>query len=153
MRILTEGCGATERRAMYQKSCSYCHAFKPLEAFDHSRKSRDNHHHRCKACDRKRDKQRLANGSHARSIREWTHRNPAAAKAHRLLRAAIKRGDIKRGPCIECGKPGAHGHHDDYNKPLDVTWLCHLCHMEHHRQERLYGKEQTVFEFFWEGRP
>jgi len=133
------------------KSCSRCHAFKPLADFDHSRRSRDGRHHRCKVCDRRRDKQRRADGSLSRSIRDWKQRNPIASKAHRILRNAIKRGDIQRGPCSECGKPGAHGHHEDYSKPLVVTWLCHPCHMEHHRLERFYGHGQSIFSFIMEG--
>jgi len=133
------------------KSCSRCHAFKPLAEFDHSRRSRDGRHHRCKVCDRRRDRERLADGRLARSIQRWQAHHPRAVEAHRILRAAIKRGDIQRSPCSECGKPSSHGHHDDYSKPLDVTWFCHLCHMEHHRQERFYGRGQGLFNFLMEG--
>jgi hypothetical protein len=133
------------------KSCSQCHAFKPLADFDHSRSSRDGRHHRCKVCDRRRDKQRLKDGSLHRSNERWKNHHPKAAKAHRILHAAIKRGDIQRGPCSECGKPGAHGHHDDYSKPLAVTWLCLHCHHELHRLERFYGRGQSLFNFIMEG--
>jgi hypothetical protein len=34
-----------------------------------------------------------------------------------------------------------------------VSWLCQLCHIEHHRLERLYGKGQKPFSFMGEGRP
>lgn len=138
---------------MYHKSCSQCHQFKPLEAFDHSRRSRDNRHHRCKRCERRRDKERAKSGSLSRSARRWANRNPHAVEAHRLVRQAIRRGDLKRGPCCVCGSDKSHAHHDDYSKPLAVTWLCLLCHIEHHRQERLYGNGQTLFSFFMEGRP
>lgn len=132
------------------KSCSRCHAFKTLAEFDHSRASRDGRHHRCKQCDRERDRQRLANGSLSRSNRRWQAHHPAAVKAHRILQAAVRRGEVQRGPCVACGKPSAHGHHDNYSKPLDVTWLCHACHVEHHRLERLNGVGQFTFAFWKE---
>jgi hypothetical protein len=55
---------------------------------------------------------------------------------------------MKRGPCIDCGKPGEHGHHENYSKPLDVVWFCRAHHIEHHRLERLYGRGQSLFSFF-----
>lgn len=50
---------------------------------------------------------------------------------------AIKRGDLVRPEvCEQCGKPGngakINAHHDDYEKPLDVRWLCVQCHKRHH---------------------
>ena len=36
-------------------------------------------------------------------------------------------------PCMRCGAPGEHRHHDDYSKPRDVEWVCATCHQhEHH---------------------
>ena len=51
------------------------------------------------------------------------------------LRNAIQLGHVKRQPCRDCGKPRAEGHHTDYNKPLDVIWLCRLCHIAEHRRD------------------
>jgi len=31
-----------------------------------------------------------------------------------------------------CGEKKAHGHHDDYTKPLAVKWLCRKHHEELH---------------------
>lgn len=51
-------------------------------------------------------------------------------KCYNDFNRAILRGDIERQPCEKCNVPNAEGHHDDYNKPLDVNWLC----MEHHNE-------------------
>src|SRR6185295_8453314 len=53
--------------------------------------------------------------------------------AHAMVRIAISNGTLVRQPCRECGKPKTHAHHDDYSRPLDVVWLCHLHHQLHHR--------------------
>ena len=52
----------------------------------------------------------------------------AQRKSRVLLRHAIRDGKITRGTC-HCGKVG-EGHHEDYDKPLEVIWLCR----EHHRE-------------------
>lgn len=67
---------------------------------------------------------------------KWNNENPKALWAHQALRSAEKKGLIERGPCEVCGAvhgvDGAviHGHHDDYDMPMAVRWLCML----HHRQ-------------------
>jgi len=59
-----------------------------------------------------------------------------------VFEAAIKKGVIERKThCEECGDIGTfsdgrskiQAHHDDYNKPLDVRWLCQKCHHEWHK--------------------
>ena len=64
-----------------------------------------------------------------RLVKEWQKKHPEACRAKRMLNNAIKRGDIKRQPCVVCGKEKGHGHHEDYSKPLEVLWLC----PEHHK--------------------
>ena len=40
-------------------------------------------------------------------------------------------------PCTACGSTrNIDGHHDDYNKPLEVRWLCRLCHGRLHAELR-----------------
>ena len=48
------------------------------------------------------------------------------------INRAVKRGDLTREPCVECGDPDTHGHHTDYSRPLDVVWLCPLHHGRTH---------------------
>ncbi len=49
---------------------------------------------------------------------------------------AIERGKIKRpNKCDQCFKKcKPDGHHIDYNKPLEVVWLCRQCHSNEHRK-------------------
>lgn len=58
------------------------------------------------------------------------HRNAVRA----LLWYHVNAGYVRK-PEV-CGRCGAraplHGHHEDYSKPLDVVWLCRLCHKEAH---------------------
>jgi hypothetical protein len=49
-------------------------------------------------------------------------------RARILMSHAIRRGELIREPCEICGKK-ADGHHDNYDKPLEVRWLC----PKHHR--------------------
>lgn len=57
------------------------------------------------------------------------------AKAHGLVFQAIKAGTLRRHPCEVCGSENVHAHHDDYERPLDVRWLCPHHHRLHHRGE------------------
>ena len=73
----------------------------------------------------------------------------ADEQAHNMVEAAVERGILVRGPCEECGKDGqfsdgrseVQAHHDDYNKPLEVRWLCQKCHHEWHQKHQAKRKE------------
>ena len=43
---------------------------------------------------------------------------------------ALRNGLLKRpDKCSRCGLIGKiEGHHPDYDKPLEVIWLCRKCH-------------------------
>ena len=63
------------------------------------------------------------------------YKNPKNRKkvnAKESVRRAVKSGKITKSNCEICGCEKALAHHDDYNKPLDVRWLCTIHHNEWH---------------------
>ena len=63
-------------------------------------------------------------------------------RAAHVVEKAIKKGIIiPSATCEVCGatktfrdgRRGIQAHHDDYNKPLEVRWLCQKCHHEWHK--------------------
>lgn len=61
--------------------------------------------------------------------------HPEARAAHVLVGNAVRGGRLTPQPCERCGTTeNLHAHHEDYSKPLDVTWLCQPCHGERHRE-------------------
>ncbi len=59
-------------------------------------------------------------------------RDPAFKKmraARRKVATEIEAGRMIRGDCECCGATKADAHHESYEKPLEVVWLCRSCHM------------------------
>ena len=70
------------------------------------------------------------------AIKAYKKRYPRKQQARRYVDMALLFGDLVRpekcSQClIEC-KPDAH--HEDYEKPLQVEWLCRVCHGKRHRK-------------------
>lgn len=57
-------------------------------------------------------------------------------RARAKTRYAMRTGRLNRQPCERCGSLKAEAHHPDYDKPLDVKWLCRKCHSEEHKGEK-----------------
>lgn len=68
--------------------------------------------------------------------------NVIKRKARKLLRYRLEIGQIERKPCEVCGNIKTDGHHADYNKPLEVKWLCRRCH---------YAEERKITAMILEG--
>lgn len=132
------------------KPCNTCLITKPLSEFHVDNRSQDGFRFQCKSCrsiylktwsqtetgseSRRKGSQkywRSAKGQATQRSKQQKH--PEKYKARTALNNAIRHGKItKPATCSECGvTPGPrelHGHHHDYSKPLDVTWLCRQCH-------------------------
>lgn len=67
---------------------------------------------------------------------------PEKDLARRLCKAAITAGLLQRQPC-HCGTE-AEAHHDDYSKPLAVTWLCPKHHAALHVEIRKIKRQKAT---------
>jgi hypothetical protein len=68
---------------------------------------------------------------------KWTNENLIKRSASIIIGNAVKNGKIiKPNNCQECGieHDRIHGHHDDYNYPMVVRWLCPKCHTAWHKE-------------------
>lgn len=71
-------------------------------------------------------------------------------KAKVLFGNALRDGKVTRPDrCQHCNVECVQqGHHNDYSKPLDVVWVCVLCHTDFHNRvkelERVYEKENSI---------
>ena len=55
--------------------------------------------------------------------------------SHQAVHRALASGKLIRlEDCEHCGNPSEHAHHEDYNKQLEVVWLCKPCHGLVHRK-------------------
>jgi hypothetical protein len=65
---------------------------------------------------------------------KYRKNNPEKYKAHQIVNSCLRSGKIKKRPCEYCGtKKRICAHHDDYSKPLDIIWLCTVCHHKRHK--------------------
>ena len=135
------------------KKCFKCQAVKPIEEFYKHPKMADGHLNKCKGCckhdvkthrDENLDRIRAYYRARAKTdsrikhavevTRAWRQQDKRRHAAHSAVARAIKSGALVRQPCESCSNPKSVAHHDDYEKPLDVRWLCQACHTQHHKR-------------------
>jgi len=104
-----------------------------LRNLEYYARNRDRIIRRVKEYRRKNRKERLA------YQRRYSAANPHKRKAHRMVRQALVLGEITREGCEICrflGLPAekrdAVAHHEDYDRPLEVRWLCRSHHTRLH---------------------
>ena len=75
---------------------------------------------------------------------DYKKRYPKRIKAQDKAQRAVWSGKIKMAPCMICGNDEAEMHHFDYDKPLDVVWLCKSCHTYLHLGKTLWEIVEIV---------
>ena len=132
------------------KVCFKCKERKPLNEFYAQKQMKDGFLNKCKECTKRDVRKNRQESENARAYdrrrykenpkrREETHRRareyrvlyPDRYKAHSKLGNAVRDGRIQKPKtCTRCGgkERRIEAHHPDYSKPLDVMWLCSVCH-------------------------
>lgn len=124
-----------------EKQCTFCKVTRPISLFVRYRASPDKKSYWCNKCKRENNviwvnQNREAFNIQRRERMKYWQQKPEEkikAKARNVVNLAIKKGKIIRQNCEVCGITNTHAHHEDYNKPLQVQWLCPLHHKEKHR--------------------
>jgi hypothetical protein len=82
---------------------------------------------------------------HGEARKKYDQENPEKIKAQRKVRIEIKSGRmIRPDVCEVCNKVSkTHGHHENYNKPLEVIWMCSICHLYHHQNSRFHAERAS----------
>jgi hypothetical protein len=135
------------------KECFKCNIIKPLEEFYKHSGMADGHLNKCKVCNKKDviehrlknierireyDKRRAKlperKRHNAMVTHAWRAEDRRRGRAHYAVSRALVKGILERGLCCRCGSQKTLAHHDDYDKPLDVMWLCQPCHKQRHKE-------------------
>ena len=141
---------------MTHKACSTCGLVKPVSEFYRHVSSRNGLAAQCKACcnarmarwrEGNRETSRVHSAaSYRRCAQHRAEYGRQYRQANREKRAAKSRVDyaVARGlmarpsMCESCGMDGRklQAHHENYDKPMDVTWLCGPCHWKYDERRR-----------------
>lgn len=127
---------------MASKHCTECGEEKPLDQFHRNHRMKDGHINQCKACRRPRNREwnRQNKEAFEAACKRYRIRHLGKAQARWAVGRALRDGKLhKPESCEGCGKQTPsrqlHGHHADYDKPLEVEWLCPECHGAKHAEE------------------
>ena len=131
MKACTE-CGKEKDESEFYKNrgglqcyCKPCNNARSMKWHSEHRESR-----------RETNNRYYANNREERRARKhrWREEHPDRVKAHNIVNNKISSGRlVRKANCIICGRSPTVAHHEDYKKPLAVTWLCYSCHALHHR--------------------
>jgi ribosomal protein S27AE len=135
------------------KTCFKCNIQKPLTDFYKHSMMADGFVNKCKKCNKKDvtehrnknlekvreyDRIRASNPERRRAMsaisKSWRQEDFRRTQCHNAVSRAIKSGKLIRQSCEKCGNENSLAHHEDYDKPLMVNWLCQPCHKKRHKE-------------------
>jgi len=138
---------------IHSKKCFKCHTVTPLTEFYKHAAMADGYLNKCKKCTKKDalehriknierireyDRIRSKNSERMKIASEiskaWYQADKRRLQCHNAVTRAVKKGTLIRLPCIRCGSKKSLAHHENYDEPLNVMWLCQPCHKQRHKE-------------------
>lgn len=121
-------CQATDESLFYKSIATYCK--------DHwkekVRTNRYANHDYYTAYDRARSVLQHRKEKNKRVTHEYRMTYANRRVANSAVQSALRKGELTKLPCLICGSTKVVGHHVDYDRPLDVVWLCQMHHKQAH---------------------
>jgi hypothetical protein len=123
------------------KQCGRCKESKPLSEYNKDKYTKSGYRSQCKECmSKERDKMKdyYKQWREQEEIKEIYRKYRKERyflnkkKSDARNKARVLTSPDKCEKCLIIAKVQAH--HDDYDKPLDVRWLCPLCHTAWHKE-------------------
>lgn len=124
-----------------RKTCFKCKVEKKLTEFYVHPQMGDGRLNKCKEC--ARADVRANYEANAERFRQYDRKrgyrpgDPKKVAARNAVNHALAIGELVKGECevgADC-RGSIEAHHDDYDKPLSVRWLCKKHHGEVHTQQ------------------
>ncbi len=131
-------------RNSWCRKCFAAHSRSPKGRISQARRSRKyQRSEKGRVSGRRSDRKYRQQAEHREKRAQiFTKYNASHVKENRAkgkVRYAIAKGLLIRpNVCSNCGRKGRiNAHHEDYDKPLQVDWLCETCHRLLHAQRRM----------------
>jgi hypothetical protein len=142
------------------KKCFKCNKEKPLNEFYKHSMMADGHLNKCKECtktdskttynkiqsnpelavkERKRQRIKERKRRLEGKTKQYKYQKPKN-QANVILGNAVRYKKITKKQCQICGNAKVQAHHEDYSKPLDVTWLC----VRHHNDRHIHLRDMKT---------
>ena len=120
---------------MANKKCSKCGEFKELPMFYKQKDGAFGLRADCKSCFKKSNQESIEKHRNFYRKRKnmWRFKNRNRQEKQEVTNVvsnAVQSGKLikpKTCLCCDCERP-LQAHHHDYDKPLDIIWLCSKCH-------------------------
>ena len=135
------------------KICFKCNIQKPLLDFYKHPMMADGYLNKCKSCnkadstnhrnaniekvreyDRKRAKEPHRIALQKEQTKMWRETDSKRTKCHNAVARAIRKGSLIQQSCAWCSSEKTLAHHESYDFPLEVLWLCQPCHKQRHKE-------------------
>ena len=139
-------CGVTKSRVNFYKhrrmsdgllgKCKVC-TKKDASEYRHK------HLEKIRAYDRKRAKNQARQAAAAFVVKAWRAADRRRGAAHSAVQSALKNGRLVKQPC-PCGSEKSLAHHEDYDRKLEVVWLCQPCHKRRHKEMKSWASKMEA---------